>query len=452
MKCGQSWNSDSCQPVFQNSTQEWTWEKNFTKPVTSAEEYYNSNIAFDTSSIISILLFWILVSMPLVQGPKSLIKFIFGGFVIIHGFNALLFFLGAFLPRAGLGFEYIFMPGFDHLDNGSVISFFLTIIGDWFLPQYGSLIFLGKHAEPATYSYPHILTSIHIFFVMAMFNAMKTGFFLGFYATLTQDHLSSFFGHGNGWLTSIPSLLSQTSGANLWLLLHFISSLLSWSVPLSLALEVVASSFAEFLPGMLGDRTKFPGSTVLPFVLTAVGFPLSLLLMYLKTLDHGSLFGFNVFGLHDILYLVFFYFTAFIIVPLSFSKVTNVGHEDILLFVSRQGSRSLAHLRRIITSTGVGLMVLAAHVWPLMIIYFFIFGYHVTEAFRIYIVDSVSGIFVGVLLGAAILIAIVGAIVQCILHCGAPSRRPCCSSLGKSLEPEEVACLENPHSLELSQI
>ena len=142
MKCNQSWNSETCRPMFTNSTLEI--EEPSTTPTTGDyydynldpekegltlnqedgyyyrrpndvfpdHEFYNSTTAFDASAIGSTLLFWILLSLPLIQGPKSLIKAFFGGFVIVTICNALLFFLSVSLPGAEYGFAYIFWPNF----------------------------------------------------------------------------------------------------------------------------------------------------------------------------------------------------------------------------------------------------------------------------------------------------------------------------------------------------
>ena len=433
--------------MFQNVTKEGEEIDRLAKyPIhrqQSVMEYDKSLESFDAPNIAALMLTWMLISVPLIKGPKSLVKGIILGFLIIYLVNILMMFLALSLPEAMKGFAYIFTTTSDLSQIHDELFFLRMIFGYWFMSQFGSLILLGKYTKGTKFSFCHILVTFVLFITLSMIHAVKTSGFLGFYKSIEKYGI--FFNEDGFVLTSIPALLTQTYPAQFWLLLHYISVILSWCLPLSFAVEVVATSITEAVTCRVISRTKVPDSLILTVGLGVLGFFLSLLMLFLSTADELPLMNWgNRYKLQEwqeLFYLVFLFFITFAIVPQGLSRVANIGREDFLSFMSNQGPASQpgspdsqfgcswGRARKVIAIIGLFLLGISVP-FMLFVIARIELGWIIRER-------SIFGI---IILCAALLIVTLIAIVHCFSYRRDPSKYPCCLPFGRKLvvEPEEM--------------
>ena len=317
--------------------------------MTPAYQYYISTNKLDSLSVLGILLNWFLALLPLGHGPKSLIKFFFIGFVLIHSLNSLLFFRAISLPGSSTGYNHVLSANFNvYNDKYSKYVWFgvvRMIFGSWFCAFYGSLLVVGKYVKKMVFPVPHVFVAVVACFVLNIFNILKVCAFAGYFnnllntATLRYVHIHE--------LETVPVLLSQLPGSTFWLLVYFVYRLGIFLPYLSFTVEVVAVSVTEFFPRYFSaDRTEFPKNLVLTALLGFFGSIISIVLQYCSTsvhyyrLTHMSSFLIACSAL---------FIVIGVLVPLAMSRVVNAGRETLLDMVRRQGARSWANSRYTIT-------------------------------------------------------------------------------------------------------
>ena len=356
----------------------------------------------------------------------------FVSFTIVQACNILLLILAVSMPGASSGIKYIFWPEFDRIDIRSMLDI-AKMTHVLFQSAFGVPVFLGKHTQDHIFTLPHVLVAFFLSLVLSLINALKTAGFAGFFSHLCNLNVQDFFSSTNS-IVPMATALSQAPGSNFWLLLHCIHDILKWSVCFSVFSEVLLSAIVEVFPTRFASRNNFPKSAILPAIFAAVGFPVSIALLYVRG-DGWQLFGYVIYSLHELIDWIFFYFLALAIVPLCVSKVLNRGHEDFLTFAYRQGSQSRARQRKNLTVVCLVVAAVAAGFW--LAAGFDSMNFSILFNF---VLEGDTGSLKHVAIALLLLafgIAILWAIVYAIMHCVNPSRFPCCRPLGKQSREED---------------
>ena len=432
LKCNQTWNTADCWPYPFDDTANTTLA-----PTTDPYDYlirdypgiefyvYYTINSLSTGHAFAVLFTWIFALLPLIQGPKSLIQSLFLTLPFALFLNALLFFRAVSLPNAASGLAFIFEPDFSELGLDFVwTNVFRLTTGMWFAAGQGSLFVVGKYVDETIFPVPHTFVGVVATFILLVLNLLKIGGFAGFYGLeLMKQPMDAFFG-SYYYYTTMPVSLSQVSGAPFWLLVHFAFGLSIGLPYLSFAVEVLATCWAEFLPGFLSVRTAFPKNLVLTGGLGLVGFVISFIFLYLQSV--GNYFVANFFySFQAVTYCVAFYVVTCAIVPMGISKVLNQNNESLPAFVTRLGSGSSVYKVLFFICFGASAIVMLA--LP--------FGIELLQ--RGMIAEPLFWV-----IGALILFLICGILflIYSILHCKDSSKYPCCLPLGRKLaeEPEAV--------------
>ena len=436
--CDNGWNTDECLPYsFLAST-------NLT-PTTEVPNYstlYNPPAVeyFENRStlqkILCNLVTWVLILLPLIQGAKSLLKSFFVGFPLLLLLNTLL--LLRAISLSPIEYRFMLRPDFDcftYPEPYPWLDILRISLGVWFIAEYGCLFVVGKYIEESIFPIPHVLTAAAVCFLLNILNSLKVAAFISNYRSLegSAPYKTNPYKYWDG-LHSSAVVLSQQPASIFWLLANF-TFLLGCSLPsLSFAVETVAISLAEFLPGCMAHRTKFPQNLILTVALGIIGFGLSVVRLFVDV----SLWANSMYeNLHFVFCMVIF-LTITILVPMSLSKVVNAGRETLFDFVRRQGSQSWAKARQRLTF----MMVIIAGVAALLM-QFFLCNYPKLYLFQtlsisyLYPWRDYAQVTLGlVTLIVVSLIVVIVAVVQIILYCRQGSRYPCCLSVGKRKDPE----------------
>ena len=406
-----------------------------------AVEYYQHAYSFTTSNIVALLLLWILVLLPLVQGPKSLVRSFYFGFPFILILEIVLLARAVTLPGATergiallLGKEEPSEIHYAPFQNVVTIA-----LGYGFGVHYGLSFFLGKYAEKKSFLFLPIVIAMVTAVVLYAIGAIKLAAFAGFYDHVSDKEASYIFWLADDLMT-VPALLSLLPLSRVWLIIYLLSRL-SCAIPgLSLGVEILASSLAECLPKPLADRTKLPQNLILSVILVILGFLGSLGLLFVGSSDfhtdndspwQGLIWSLN--GLHTLVYLFALYLISSTVLPLAISKVASAGHDNLCDFIERQGAIKLASARKGVTIFCIVMMAIVIFVLPVGIaeihdqLWVFANFHLITEHYSKIVILVVPAV-----------IMIVVAIIQAVLICFERSRHPCCPPLGRITVPEKV--------------
>jgi len=432
LKCNQTWNTEECRLYpFSNPdpkpTDPTTDPYKFIPYEEPALEFYLSTNAFNATSAFSTLFTWIFALLPLIQGPKSLLRSLLFSLPFALLLNFILFLRAITLQNAGAGVHFLFNPRFSELSHGWVwIHLIRLITGTWFFANHGSLLVVGKYIGDTIFPLPHVFIGSIIAFALLVLNLLKEGGFAGFYGPeLLNSSLHKYF-RGSNHFNTIPVLLSQLAIPKFWLLVHFASKLAIQLPFLSFCIETLATCWADILPRPLSIRTVFPKSLILTGILGCVGSALSLILLYLQSI------GFHVRDavlFQDVMYLIALFLLFCAIVPLGISKVVNQNSETLLEFVCRLRSvtGTGSSVNKTLFFVCLGLTSVVIFALPVCLPAFMLVG---------------GSPIVVVVIGAviAILVMAVAFLVHSILHCKNNSKYPCCLPLGRKVraEPEAV--------------
>ena len=336
---------------------------------------------FDTSSVGTLFLTWVLLLVPLALGPNSLIRSLMVAFFVATLFNLILFVRAVTLPNAGVGIN-------DHFYHSQITQRLSSsscwdrmksgLMGNWFLTSWGCLIFVGKHVDKNKFALPYVFFSGLAFYVTLTLNTLKFGGFFGFYHELLQldrltyqqrERIWSFQWRFESWwhrgddLTHIPLLLSQLPGSNFWLFLHFSFHLCASLSSSAIILETIASSLAELLPNAWSDRTKLSKNLPLTGALCLLGFGVSTAIKYYYSLGEDNVimipdFHHTAGDSFTVIFPIAFLFISATIAPLTLSRVFNSSHhQDLVSFVLRQTSSIRIPSALIKTLLLVGMLV-----------------------------------------------------------------------------------------------
>ena len=156
--CDNAWNTEDCRPYsFLASTDLATT----TTPAPTTDSWRETTPAaeyFDNfrPSILCILVLWVLILLPLVQGSKSLLKSFSVGYPLFHFLNALLFFRAISIPGIGSGYQLLYRPDFSgYAHEWFWLNIFTMSLGGWFSAYYGCLFVVGKYIEESIFPIPH---------------------------------------------------------------------------------------------------------------------------------------------------------------------------------------------------------------------------------------------------------------------------------------------------------
>ena len=206
--------------------------------------------------------------------------------------------------------------------------------------------------------------------------------------------------------------------------------------------ELLATSFAEFLPGFWSRRTQFPHNLPLTLILGASGFLLSLVLLYLTSLGAKVLvmIDFESFRLLKVAYFLACLFIVQVIALLALSKVANQRHEGLMSFVGRQTFCGSQVVGKVFLMIGVIIgMFLVGVFFPLDAATFFDGGATHMLSYMLTPDESlIVTLIVIVILGVAALVAFCWCCGQTIMNCRNEERHPCCVPLGRRLDDEEL--------------
>lgn len=287
LKCDQYWNTESCvSPVWNKSSSQPSYDLADADD-RADNQYSKAQNSFDGSSVFALFLMWITVAAPIVLGPRSLFTGVFVSFIIVQACNTLLFFLAVSMPGAGSGMKAMFWPDFGRIDGNSLLDNAKMTHGV-FQSAFGVLVFLGKHTQDHIFTLPHVFVAVFLSLVLSLINALKTAGFMGFYSQLCN--LRDFYPTIS--IVPMATALSQAPGSNFWLLLCCIHDILKWSICCSIFSEIMLSAIVEVFPTRLLSRNHFPQSVILPAILTVVGFPFSIALLYVREADGWQMFVF----------------------------------------------------------------------------------------------------------------------------------------------------------------
>ena len=405
---------------------------------TPAEEYWRNYgySAFDSQKVVCILAMWILVMVPLVQGPKSLVKCFSVGFPLLLFLNALLFIRAVSLPHSGIGLRYVFQHGYGHgygfkfYDDDPSFPIWRMCLGFWFSAEYGLLFSVGKYIPKRTFPLPHVAAAAALSFAFYVLNICKFGALSGHYTVLVSPEIRDFFIYSD--LGPIPVLLSQLPGSTFWLIVHFLFNICARLPALSFAMETIAVALTELLPRFLGHRTELPRNLIVTIVLSLFGSALTIVFKYINTgLVEKHQWRWTLLNYLEIIYYLALYLVAVILVPLSLSKVANAGRQTLLDFVRDQGGPSWAKARK---RAAIATVVIACFSgWASLYLATGLWG-QVDK-----LISSGSAAYVGIIFGVILLIVVGAALVQVVLFRLHESRFPCCRSVGETVDREETA-------------
>ena len=312
-------------------------------------------------------------------------------------------------------------------------------MGTWVGAQYGALFFLGKCVGEKTFVFPHLFMGGVLILTTNFLNLCKMGALAGFHAGLYEPEqmeslIESILQYS--YFKCLPVLLSQLPAARFWLVVHYLFLASSYLPCFSFAFEMVASCFAELLPARFADRQKFPLNLVVTAPLSVLSLALSMVSSYGLTGDlAGRLHGIIYYSLMVTYYLVIS-LVVFIILPLSLSKVANLGrYEDLLAFVRHQAKPATASS------------------WPILITMFCVYVAGcliLTVPFHIlftlfegsYFLPNPSSSFLDVnpscvMLLILLVFIVLGIVIQCLLYLVDVEKHPCCAPLGQPIAVED---------------
>ena len=461
MHCDQVWNTYECQ--------EYPFRKSTTVPSPDFNRYnytldpynpYNNNTldqiaslehirwytsparefaAFGSSSSAALFFTWLLIFFPLVLGPKSLIWSFFLFLPMALFLNVLLFFRAMTLPKIFEGLQYLFSSrSLIYKSPSTWERWLLATMGTWAGAQYGCLFFLGKYVGEETFVFPRLFIGGVLTLANSFLNLVKLAALASFHATLyvsepTKSLIQSFFGCLYN-TESVPVMLSQLPAARFWLFVHFLFLACTYLPFLSFTFEMVASCIAEMLPSRFADRQKFPHNLAVTAPLGLFSLALSMVSFYSKTEDFTRrLRGMWIlFQPLMVAYYLVISLVILIILPLSLSKVVNLGrYEDLLSFVRQQAKPAKTSSWPIITT------MFCVYVGGCLIL---------TVPFHI-----LAELFPGpvdiwpftnkVILAIVIFFIAFGVVIQTTLFWANEKKYPCCVPLGRQVtvddEPEK---------------
>ena len=447
LKCDQVWNTAACKSNYHSSQLETT-ESSYSTPGPSGflenatevdlsvamSEYVQSMDAdsMNASSILALKLTWLLLLIPLALGPKSLIWSFYVALPLALLCKVLLFIQAVSLPSAVYGLRFMFEPDLSRLAKVYTwLEICNLVSGLHFWAFNGNLIMIGKYLDEKTPALPSVLLATVGFLLLSSLETLIAGGMVGYMAQITGRDVNDFIG---GYYV-VPLALSTLPGSNFWLLVYFVSKLCTQIPMVAFFMELLATSFAEFLPGFWSRRTQFPRNLPLTLILGLTGLLISLIVLYLTSL-HSKAFtvmDMESFRLQKVSYFLACVFIFQAIVLLALSKVASKHHEDLLSFVGRQMFCGSQEVSKAFLMLGViiGMFLVG--------IFFPVADKILSDGFALDLLTSnITFIVVMVFIGVAILLALCWCCCQTICHCRNEERHPCCVPLGRRLDAEEL--------------
>ena len=426
-----------------------------------SQQYLDSTYSFQPSSILAIALTWVFAMAPLINGPSSLLKVGIIVYILSQALKLLLFFHAISLAGAWRGIHYMFLArDYEWIKIPWVLKFWTlwylkNSLGNAFRASSGTLFLVGRFMDPNQFALPHVFICVVAFCFLSIYNFALEAGYVGFYMDLTNGSserlVNNFYAY-----SGLPTLLTQVSGSNFWLVIYFCHVFLSVTLGNSFRLLTSILALEEMFSGIIVFRSA-PSKNVLFIVLFGLaGFLTSLLLIKLRSIDEILIYSID--SKLGLVHVVVFFFVIAAIIPLSMSKMTNRGRIDLISFVRRQGDPTLATLRHVLT---LACLVLSGIATVTIVIYI------VTICFSSrHIRDGLSyiglltwkyehDVFVGAMTAITILVVVSAAAVQWVLHRRNGTAYPCCLSLGRVVvvgtgeETDENADQDDDDTLEL---